>query len=239
MQIVYEQDGALPADLSMPRGYIVQMKKALEYSQDNDFSYDYFITLSDGMLPLQNRKKLVEYLEKHPHQDIYYELSNSNEDADIQKRFEEYAFFTNAYDFQKSKLIRGMNKMTSSVVHQFKQRKFEDTIYLSYPWFVLTNESAQTLVDNIGYLSDTFKMSLYPEELAFATMLHKFSTVKHHNDNIWLVGDQGSYEFKKPVQPVTQDVLDQHPDALFGTKIHSDTNIQIYQNYFDAYIRED
>lgn len=39
-------------------------------------------------------------------------------------RFEEYAFFTNSMDFQKSKIIQGMNKFTAGVIHNFKQKNW-------------------------------------------------------------------------------------------------------------------
>ncbi len=238
LQIIYEQDGALPADLSMPRGFLVQMKKALEVEQTEGFTYDYFITLSDGMLPLVSREELVSYLNEHKGQDIYYEVGNSKDNEDIQRRFEDYAFFTNTMDFQKSRLIRGMNKMTSTVLHNFKQREFTDTIYQSYPWFILTHDSVQALAENIGYCSDTFKMSLYPEELALATMLHKFSKVPHHNENVWLCGKTADYQFTKPVQPLDEETIHANPGRLFGTKIHSTNNFNVYQNTFDMYLKK-
>lgn len=238
LQIVYEQDGALPADLSMPRGFLVEMKKALDVEEAGDFQYDYFITLSDGMLPIASRKRLLDYLNEHPGQDIYYETANSETDPQLQRRFEEYAFFTNTFDFQKSRLIRGMNKMTSTVVHNFTKRDFDDTIYLSHPWFILTHKSVQALVENFGYCSETFKMCLYPEELAIATMLHKFSDVPHHNEDIWVCGETGTYEYTTAIKPLTEDAVLARPNGLFGSKIHSDLNMSVYQNYFDSYLKE-
>ncbi len=235
---VHEQDGALPADLSMTRGYLVQMKAALKTEEEEGFQYDYFITLSSGMLPIVTRKELIRTLEQYPNQDIYYVDSSSQENPDIKRRFEDYAFFTNAYDFQKSKIIRGMNKMTASIVHNFKQREINETLYLSYPWFILTHESAQVLVDHIGDCSDTFKMCLYPEEMAIATLLKKYSSVPHHNANLWLAGPEGTYQFMKPVGNVTQEDIDAHPECLFAAKIHSKDNLYVYQNYFDRYKEE-
>mgnify|MGYP004420764263 CR=1 FL=1 len=144
LHVAHHQQTALPADMSLPRGFIVLMKDALEYEkEDGSFTYDRFITMTDGMIPTKSKAKLVEYLEAHEDEDIYYEVDNSDDNEEVKKRFENYAFFTNSYDFQKSKTIRAMNKMTSSLVHSFKKREIEDTIYISYPWFVLTHESAQ------------------------------------------------------------------------------------------------
>ncbi len=236
---VHEQDGALPADLSMPRGFIIEMKAALQEEKDNDFQYDAFITLSSGMIPIVNRKKIVEYIEKHKDKDIYYVEGDSESNPNIKRRLEDYSFFTNAYDFQKSRLIRGMNKMTSSIVHNFKQREVNENVYLSYPWFILSHESAKTLVDNIGEFSETFKMCLYPEEFAFATLLKKYSSAEHINENVWLIGPEGNYEFMKPVGNVTQEMINEHPECLFASKIHSEDNLYVYQNYFDIYYQED
>lgn len=81
--------------------------------------------MTDGMIPTKSKAQLVEYLEEHEDKDIYYEVDNSDENEEVKKRFENYAFFTNSYDFQKSKTIRAMNKMTSSLVHSFKNAKLK------------------------------------------------------------------------------------------------------------------
>ena len=152
LHVAHHQQTALPADMSLPRGFIVLMKDALEYEkEDGSFTYDRFIIMTDGMIPTKSKAQLVEYLEAHEDEDIYYEVDNSEDNEEVKKRFENYAFFTNSYDFQKSKTIRAMNKMTSSLVHSFKKREIEDTIYVSYPWFVLTHESAKALADNFFY----------------------------------------------------------------------------------------
>ena len=150
LHVAHHQQTALPADMSLPRGFIVLMKDALEFEKEyGSFTYDRFIIMTDGMIPTKSKAQLVEYLETHEDEDIYYEVDNSDENVEVKKRFENYAFFTNSYDFQKSKTIRAMNKMTSSLVHSFKKREIEDTIYISYPWFILTHESAKALADNL------------------------------------------------------------------------------------------
>ena len=163
-------------------------------------------------------------------------MDNSDENEEVKKRFENYAFFTNSYDFQKSKTIRAMNKMTSSLVHSFKKREIEDTIYISYPWFILTHESAEALADNLAYCSNTFKMCLYPEEMAIATMLHKFSNVNHHNENIWAVGKNGEYSLQQPMENVELGVI--NDSTYFAALAHSEDNLQVYEDYFDAYTCE-
>ena len=171
LHVAHHQQTALPADMSLPRGFIVLMKDALEYEkEDGSFTYDRFIIMTDGMIPTKSKEEINEDRVKHGKSPL---CKVKNEE--VKKRFENYAFFTNSYDFQKSKTIRAMNKMTSSLVHSFKKREMEDTIYVSYPWFVLTHESAKALADNLAYCSNTFKMCLYPEEMAIATMLCRSS----------------------------------------------------------------
>ena len=236
LHVAHHQQTALPADMSLPRGFIVLMKDALEYEQeDGTFTYDRFITMTDGMIPTVSKNELVEYLNQHENEDIYYEVENSKENEDVKKRFENYAFFTNSYDFQKSRTIRAMNKMTSNIVHSFKKRQTEDTIYVSYPWFILTHESTKVLADNLAYCSNTFKMCLYPEEMAIATMLHKYSNVKHHNENVWAIGKSGEYTFQKPMENVNKDVIS---GKYFAALAHSDDNLEVYEDYFDAYTCE-
>lgn len=234
MHLVHKQEAALPGDLSLPRGMIISIADALEEEEENGFNYDAFINLTDGMIPITKKKDLEDYLNKYPEQDIYYVEKTSEEDPELMTRFEEYAFFTNSMDFQKSKIIQGMNKFTAGVIHNFKQKKLDDVLVLSYPWFVLRHESAVALAENLAYCSNNFKMCMYPEELAIATMLKKFSPARHHNENIWRVNEDGIYKFKEPIVNVSREVLNDK-NAFFAAKIHSDENFDIYQDYFDIY----
>ncbi|MGN1277174.1 MAG: hypothetical protein ACI4UK_09325 [Floccifex sp.] len=229
------QSAALPADLSMPRGFICQIEDALKVEEEYDFEYDYFINLTDGMIPLVHKEQMDSFLESLDHKDLYYVESNTDTDSALKERIENYAFFTNSYDFQKSKMIRGMNSMTAGIVKQFKKRVIEDTVYLTYPWFILTHESALALADNKVYCSSNFSMCLYPEELCFGTMLQKYSSVEHVNKDIWLVGKTNSYQFMQPVQNVSLEEVNNRGDKLFAAKVHSSTNLDVYQEVFDLY----
>ena len=73
--------------------FIVLMKDALEHEkEDGSFTYDRFITMTDGMIPTKSKAQLVEYLEEYEDKDIYYEVDNSDENEEVKKRFENYAF---------------------------------------------------------------------------------------------------------------------------------------------------
>lgn len=225
MNVVYEQDGALPADLSMPRGYLISLKEAFEKEDDAD----YFITLSDGMIPLVKREVLVDYLQKYP-TDIYHVLAKSSESKDLQRRLEHYAFFTNSYSFQTSKIIQAMERFTTRFVHLWKKRTFQDEVIQTLPWFILTRQSAQILVDHFSYCAQTFKMCAYPEELVIGTMLHHFSPVKHHDDNIWAC----DYVSQQAV-PALKNIKKGY---LFGAKINPRDNLAIYSSTFDTYCQD-
>lgn len=236
MHLVHKQEAALPGDLSLARGTLLSIVDAIEYEQENNFTYDYFINLTDGMIPVKSKKDIEDYLLSHKNKDIYYVENTSDKDNEIKKRFEEYAFFTNSMDFERSKIVKGMNKFTAGIVGTFKHKNFDDTLVLTYPWFMLTHESAKALSDNYGYCSENFKMCLYPEELAFGTMLKKFSNVEHHNENVWRVNADGKYQFCQAIKNISREALDEN--ALFGAKIHSDDNFDLYQDYFDIYLNK-
>ena len=51
LHVAHHQQTALPADMSLPRGFIVLMKDALEYEkEDGSFTYDRFIIMTDGII---------------------------------------------------------------------------------------------------------------------------------------------------------------------------------------------
>ena len=79
-------------------------------------------------------------------------------------------------------------------------------------------------------------MCLYPEEMAIATMLHKFSNVDHHNENIWATGKDGEYKLQEPMENVELDAIKE--STYFAALAHSEDNLQVYEDYFDAYTCE-
>lgn len=235
MHVATRQQSAIPADLSLPRGWIYQMMDALDYEeQSQNVHYDYIITLTDGMLPIVSKEKMDEFLTSLNGKDCYWVESTTDTDEDLKKRIEEYAFFTNSFDFQKSKMIQGMNNMTASIVKHFKHREVKDRVVLTYPWFILTRNSAIDLVENFDYCSNTFLMCKYPEELAIGTMLDKFSENEHVNKKFVISGESMDYEFEQPIKNATLESIQANPDAIFATRIHV-TDIQTYQNVFDSY----
>ena len=229
------QQSAIPADLSLPRGQLFQMMDALDHEQDDpSIHYDYFITLTDGMLPLVSKKEMDEFLTSLEGKDCYYVESSTDTDDALKERVKEYAFFTNSFDFQKSKIIQGMNNMTASIFQKFKKREIEDTVLLTYPWFILSRDSAIDLANNFEYCSTNFLMCKYPEEMAIGTMLNKFAENEHVNKNVWLCGESEQYQFEKPIKNATLEFIKEHPGYLFASKIHS-SDIQTYQEVFDIY----
>ena len=56
---MYAQEG----DLSLARGTLMQMKEALQLKNQE---FDYFINLTDGMVPLKSRMEILAYLKQYP-----------------------------------------------------------------------------------------------------------------------------------------------------------------------------
>lgn len=233
--MVQGQPGALAGDLSSARGVVVSIKEALAYQENADIQFDAFINLTDGMIPIKSKSEIDAYIQSYKDQDIYFVKATSNEDPTILERWKEYSLFTNSMDFQKSRFIQGINSITAKAISNFKHKEIDDVLVLSYPWFILTPASAKALAENLAYCSDTFKMCQYPEEMAIATMLHKFSNVEHHNENVWVCGNDGEYVFEKPIKPTSLETIESHPNALFAAKIHSTDNLYTYQETFDLY----
>lgn len=228
------QSAALHGDLSLPRGTILQMKDALEYEEDADVDFDYFINLTDGMIPVRSRDQIVRELETLQGQDAYVTVADSDSSEALKKRMEEYAFFTNSIAFQKSRMLQGMNTFTKNIVKNFNRREMDDTVVQTWPFFVLCHNSAEALVENLAYCSNQFMMCMYPEELCFGTMLKKFSPASHVEKKYWLTG-QGDYQEQVRIQPVSIEQIEANPEALFAVRVKAKENLPVYQEYFDAY----
>ena len=228
------QGAALHGDLSLPRGTILQMREALEQEEDTGVYFDYFINLTDGMMPVRSREEIVAVMESLDGKDNYVTVADSDHSPELKKRMEEYAFFTNSLNFQKSRMLQGMNSLTKNIVKNFKNRETEDVVVQTWPFFVLSHDSAEALAENLAYCSNQFMMCLYPEELCFGTMLRKYSNADHEERKLWITG-QGDYQEQAVIQPVTMDQILQAPEALFALRVKAKENLPVYQNVFDAY----
>ena len=65
--------------------------------------------------------------------------------------------------------------------------------------------------------------------------LHKLEDYLH-NENIWAVGKDGEYKLQKPMENVELDAIKE--STYFAALAHSEDNLQVYEDYFDAYTCE-
>lgn len=233
VHISHTQEFAQEGDLSLARGTIIQIKEALDI-----YAFDYFINLTDSMLPIKTRSEIVSYLEEHSGKDFYY--IDRNEDPQLRKKAEKYYTFTNLLAFPTSKFVRGITKATASVLSSLGiRRKLKDSYIIGSPWFILTNESAQKLAAHYDYVSTTFKLSWYPEEMYIPMMMKKFvydtKEDDHINNDLRIIGPNGSWEESSGAKPITEELLEQHPEALFAAKINTTDNLYLFERYFDKY----
>lgn len=229
----YGQSG----DLSLARGTIIQMKEAIEIG-----GFDYFINLTDGMMPIKTRTEIVAFLQEHMGKDFYY--VDRTEDEALRKKSARYYPFTNMLAFPTSKFVRALSKGSAKLFDLLSiRRKIDDTYSIGSPWFILSADSAKILVENFSYVANTYKLGWYPEELYISMMMNKFvykDTRKddHINQDLRVIGPNGTWVESADAQPLTHDVLSQHPEALFGGKITVDDTLALYGDYFDIYNRD-
>ena len=94
VHISKRQEYGQSGDLSLARGTIIQMKEALEIG-----GFDYFINLTDGMMPVKPRTEIISFLKENNGKDFYY--VSCDEDQVLRKKsrsllsFHKYAGFSN------------------------------------------------------------------------------------------------------------------------------------------------
>ena len=228
---MYAQEG----DLSLARGTLMQMKEALQLKNQE---FDYFINLTDGMVPLKSRMEILAYLKQYPDKDFFYVDRSEKDDPDLRKKTEKYYPYTNIITFPTNKFVRAMTRGMASILYAFHSKhNLEDEILIGSPWFILTRKSAEILIENFSYCSNTYKLSWYAEELYIPMMLHKFAPERyqeHINDNLRAVGD-GKWIESHVVLPCTTKAIETCPNALFGGRISAETEAGLYSSYFDIY----
>ena len=230
------QEFAQEGDLSLARGTIIQMKEALEVTE-----FDYFINLTDGMMPIKSRDEIVAFLEENKGKDFYYIDRNEIEDPSLRKKALKYYTFTNLLSFPNGKFTRAFTKGNAAFFNAIGlKRKLSDIYSIGSPWFMLTRESAKGLADVFDYVSTTYKLSWYPEEMYIQMMMEKFlhqnkDSVNHVNCDYRVVGPNGQWIESQCARPLTQEVINQHPEALFGGMLTIEDNLSLYGEYFDKY----
>lgn len=231
------QEFAQEGDLSLARGTIIQMKEALEMDD-----FDYFINLTDGMIPIKPRSEIVQFLEEYYGKDFYYVDRDESEDPNLRKKTLKYYTFTNLLSFPTGKFVRWFTKANATFLNVFGlRRKLEDSIAIGSPWFMLTKDSAQKLANVFDYVSTTYKLSWYPEEMYIPMMMQKYvhqsrDSEQHVNKDYRVVGPQGDWIEGQGAKDLTSEVLCKHPEALFGGRITAEKDtLHIYNDYFDKY----
>lgn len=226
------QEFAQEGDLSLARGTIIQMKEAIELG-----GFDYFINLTDGMIPIKSRTEIISCLEANSGNDFYYIDRSEKDDATLRKKTLKYYTVTSLIAFTTSKFVRGSAKLFANILALFAlKRKLDDTIVIGSPWFIITRKSALTLVENYSYVSTNFKLSWYPEEMYIGMMMNKYvhkNDETHINKDMRYIGPNGTWEESSGGKVILTDSI--QSDALFAAKITVEGNFELYEKYYNIY----
>ncbi len=235
VHISRNQEFAQEGDMSLARGTLLQMKDAFAYE---DAEFDYFINLTEGSLPVKSRSEIVSFLENNPG-DHYYVDHSEDTDPNLRKFALKYYCYTNMLVFPKNNWVRGNCKVMANFLNLLHiRRTLDDKFQVGSPWFILTKETAQVLVDNYPYVSENFKLSWYAEEMYIPMMIDKFMPGHTHDNNDYrVVGPDGSWIHSQGGRPVAREVLEAHPEALFGTTFFDDDDhdAELYEEVLKIY----
>lgn len=236
VHISHIQEFAQEGDLSLARGTMLQMKDALELG-----GFDYFINLTDAMMPIKTRTEIIEFLENNNGKDFYYVDRDETQDSELRKKTCKYYSLTSLLAFPKSNFIRASARAIANVCNLIGvRRKLDDKILIGSPWFIISKKSAIILVENYSYVSSTFKLSWYPEEMYIPMMMEKFvysgnDSNRHINKDLRVIGPEGKWIESCGAEPITQELINHNHDALFASKITVEDTLHIYESYFDIY----
>ncbi|OCN05850.1 hypothetical protein A4S06_07355 [Erysipelotrichaceae bacterium MTC7] len=220
------QDFAQEGDLSLARGTILQMKDALAFG-----SFDYFINIGDGMLPIKPREEIVQFFEENPY-DFYYEDHDESTDANLRKRALMYYPMTNLLSFPTGKFTRKFAQGNARLFNKLGLRRKNEEFYrIGSPYFCLRPKTVEILVKEFAYVSTTFKLSWYAEEMYIQMMMDKFVGGEHVNKDLRVLGPDGHWVASQSAKIITQEVIDAHPEALFAAKITEEDTPELFEKY--------
>lgn len=209
----YAQEG----DLSLTRFYLLSMKKGLEIG-----GFKYFVNLDARMTPIKTIEHIHEQLTQIYPSNVYKILENNPSKKQITNVLKYHAF-TNILSFPTRTFVRNFSKSTAFILHLFGiKRKLDDKIVLGSQYFVISDQGAKQLVDNISYSSTFFKLSWYPEQSCLIMMLEKFCSQEHLDKQYHFVGPNGLVELSSGARPL--DTIDINTtNYLFAGQFDRDT----------------
>lgn len=228
------QEFAQEGDLSFARGTICQLKEAVE---SKHAEFDYYINLTDGMMPIVSRDKIVEVLSSG--KDFFYIDEKRSLDQDLYDDFNKLYTFTNLYAFKTNKWLRKFCKANGTFLKKlglYKKDEIPEKIFIGSPWFMLPHDTVKVLVDNFAYVSNTFKFSWFAEEKYIPIMIHTFLSFDNHENNDYrLVGPSGKWVENSQGEPIDVEMISANTEALFAAKIYLKDNFDAYQNTYNVY----
>lgn len=170
----------------------------------------YFIALQEHMAPLKTNAYIEDFLqEQYPAN--FYKIFEQSIDR---KYLERYFPYTNLKSFSTSKLLQNWSKTTAALLSVLRiKRKPSQNIVVGSPYFMISDQGAHELVNQVEYLLDNFKLSWFPEQIALPTMLHKFTTQKHINNHYILNNQTKPFSLATPIDFSENDLTAQQ---LFG-----------------------
>lgn len=233
VHVSHTQEFAQEGDMSLARGTLLQMKEAIEYK---DAEFDYFINLYDGMLALKPRDEIVAFLEQNPGD--YYEVEKTEQDdPSLKKEAIRYYGYTNMLDFPTKQKYRKKSKHLASFLYFLHiRRKLDDPVQLGSPWFILSSDTCKVLAEHFAYCSEYFKLSWYAEEMVIPMMITKYlSNPVHVNDDKRVVGPDGCWVHSQGIRPISEEVLNRFPDALYGGAILDTEQPELFEQILPIY----
>lgn len=236
VHISHQQEYAQEGDMSLARGTLLQMKEAFE---TEDAAFDWFINLPEGMLPVVSRQKIVEKLQTAD-ADFYFVARTEKEDPSLRGKLARYYPYTSIVDFARKKKFRGRNLRTAAFLNFLGfRRKLQDPYEIGSPWFILKADTAKMLADNFAYCSENFKLAWYAEQSIIPMMIHRFLPEETHiNQDLRVIGPDGAWIEDQGLRPITREVLEAHPEALFGGAFLHSENRELFNEILDRYNAE-
>jgi hypothetical protein len=188
------------------------------------------------MLPVKKRSEIVSFLEENPG-DYYYIDRSENEDPALRKKTLKFYTYTNMLQFPTNRWVRWNTKAAANFLNLIGVRRtLDEKIKIGSPWFILTKETAAVLAANYPYCSDKFKLSWYPEENVYFMMMDKYLPDHPHiNRDLRVVGPSGSWIESQSARPLSREVLNAHPEALFGGQFFDTEDEELYKEMLEKY----
>jgi len=218
----------MEGSLSIPRVWLMLLHEALKNGP-----YGAYINVTEYTLPIRSRDELEKIIIENRGSD-FIQSESEKEVTGLRHKYQKYSIGpTDPRYSTEPKFKKNMERLSSFVysIH-VRRKKIPMEIFQGPCWFILSQETAKKIDENMGECSDYFNLSFFAQEVYFHSAINKYSD-NIINECIVLLDRKWEPDFFPEF--VANDKIENNNSKFFVNKISLNDNEELFDKLVEQY----